>query len=130
MKTPLLAADFLTVPTVGVRILTRRIRHSSSLLTYAYKFLFPFLGLILIFQIIKDIFIGPVQCAWNTKHLLSLGITHVLNVSTIEYTKRTHYFKYYNLDVYNAHDEDIKKFFRITNRFIEEVASHPQKIEI
>lgn len=52
---------------------------------------------------------------------MSLGITHVLNVSCMEDTKREHYFKYYNLAVYDNHDEDIKKFFRITNRFIDEV---------
>lgn len=39
----------------------------------------------------------------------------------MQYTKREHYFKYYSLAVYDNHDEDIKKFFRITNRFIDEV---------
>ena len=56
----------------------------------------------------------------NTKELLRLGITHILDVSCVAYFKRPHYFKYYSLPVYNNHDEDIKKFFRITNRFIEE----------
>jgi len=41
----------------------------------------------------------------------------------MQYTKREHYFKYYSLAVYDNHDEDIKKFFRITNRFIDEVAN-------
>lgn len=38
-------------------------------------------------------------------------------MSSIEYTKRN-YFDYFCLDIYNNHDEDIKKFFRVTNRFI------------
>ena len=39
----------------------------------------------------------------------------------MEYTKRTKYFKYLNIDVHNTSDEDIKKHFRISNRFIREV---------
>jgi protein-tyrosine phosphatase len=41
-----------------------------------------------------------------------------VNVSTHEYTKRSKYFKYLNIDVFDRNDEDIKKHFRITNRFI------------
>lgn len=61
------------------------------------------------------------EAALNTKELLKQGITHILNVSCVEYTKRPQYFKYYNLSIYDNHDEDIKKYFRITNRFIAEV---------
>lgn len=39
----------------------------------------------------------------------------------MEYTKRTKYFKYLNIDVHNTSDEDVKKHFRISNRFIREV---------
>lgn len=39
----------------------------------------------------------------------------------MEYTKRTKYFRYLNIDVHNTSDEDIKKHFRISNRFIREV---------
>lgn len=52
--------------------------------------------------------------------MLRLGITHILDVSSVEYFKRKNYFAYYSLPVYDNHDEDIKKFFRITNRFIDE----------
>ncbi len=38
-----------------------------------------------------------------------------------EYRKRTKYFSYLNIDVYDKSDEDIKKHFRITNRFISDV---------
>ena len=53
--------------------------------------------------------------------MLLKGITHVLNVTALEYKKRTKYFKYLSIDVYDKSDEDIKKHFRITNRFITEV---------
>lgn len=39
----------------------------------------------------------------------------------MEFTKRTKYFKYLDLEVHNIADEDIKKHFRISNRFIREV---------
>ncbi len=72
-------------------------------------------------QITPQIFIGSLESATNTRELLRLGITHVLNVSCVQYTNREQYFKYFNLEVYDNHDEDIKKFFRLTNRFIAEV---------
>jgi hypothetical protein len=53
--------------------------------------------------------------------MLTNGITHVLNVTSQEYTKRTKYFKFLTIDIYDKADEDIKKHFRITNRFIEDV---------
>lgn len=53
--------------------------------------------------------------------MLVKGITHVLNVTALEYRKRTKYFKYLNIDVYDKSDEDIKKHFRISNRFINDV---------
>ena len=57
----------------------------------------------------------------TTKFLLIKGITNILNVTSMEYTKRTKYFKYLNIDIHNTSDEDIKKHFRISNRFIREV---------
>lgn len=56
-----------------------------------------------------------------TKHLLQKAVTNILNLTSMEYTKRTKYFKYLNIDVHNTSDEDIKKHFRISNRFIREV---------
>jgi hypothetical protein len=49
-----------------------------------------------------------------------MGVTHILNLSTKEYMKRKKYFKYLDVQIYDAHDETAKKHFRITNRFIEE----------
>jgi hypothetical protein len=58
------------------------------------------------------------ESALETKQLLGQGITHILNVSSSEYYKRNHYFNYLNIDVYDKNDEDVKKNFRITNRFL------------
>lgn len=56
-----------------------------------------------------------------TKLMLQKAVTNVLNLTSMEYTKRTKYFKYLNIDVHNTSDEDVKKHFRISNRFIREV---------
>ena len=56
--------------------------------------------------------------------MLAKGITHVLIVTATEYKKRTKYFRYLTIDVYDKSDEDIKKHFRITNRFIKDVNNH------
>ena len=63
---------------------------------------------------------GPMQSAFKTKELVETGITHVLNVSCREYSKRDKYFKYLDIHIYDTHTEDSKKHYRITNRFIEE----------
>ena len=49
-----------------------------------------------------------------------MGVTHILNVTCREYTKREKYFKYLDIAIYDTHSEDAKKHFRITNRFIED----------
>ena len=72
-------------------------------------------------KIIENIYLSAFPGSLSAKNLLREGITHVLNVSATEYTKRTNWFQYLNIDVYNNQDEDVKKYFRITNRFISEV---------
>ena len=63
---------------------------------------------------------GPFQAAFKTKELVEKGVTHILNVSCKEYTKRTKYFKYLDVQILDQVGEDAEKFFRITNRFIDE----------
>lgn len=72
---------------------------------------------------------GSLESAINTRELLKLGITHILDVSSVEYYKRVKYFQYNSVPVYNNHDEDIKKFFRITNRFIEEAINNKEPMK-
>ena len=73
-----------------------------------------------LFQVYPGIFMGPFQAAFKTKELVEKGVTHILNVSCKEYTKRTKYFKYLDVQILDQVGEDAEKFFRITNRFIDE----------
>lgn len=52
-------------------------------------------------EVVKGVFLGNFYTALNIKCLLELGVTHVLNLSSQEYSKRTHYFNYMTIDVYN-----------------------------
>ena len=71
-------------------------------------------------EVFDGIFMGPMQSAYKTKDLVNAGVTHVLNVSCKEYTKRSKYLTYLDIHIYDAHNEDAKRHFRITNRFIDE----------
>ena len=66
----------------------------------------------------------------KSKHLLDMGITHILNVTCKEYTKRKHYFKYQNIDLLSNTEEDAKKFFRMSNRFIKKALDAGGKVLI
>lgn len=66
----------------------------------------------------------------KTKHLLDLGITHILNVTCKAYTKRSNYFTYCDIDLRNTTEEDAKKFFRLSNRFIKEALGKGGKVLI
>jgi len=52
--------------------------------------------------------------------LIDKGVSHILNVSCKEYTKRNKYFKYLDINCVDEVGEIAQKYFRITNRFIEE----------
>jgi len=81
-------------------------------------------------EIVPGVLMGRFFTSLNVKKLLEIRVTHVLNVSSQEYTKRTDYFIYKNIDVYDNQDEDIKKHFRRTNRFILEALECGGKILI
>ena len=63
---------------------------------------------------------GPYQAAFKTQDLIEKGVTHILNASCKEYTKRSKYFKYLDIPVQDDVGENGQKYFRITNRFIDE----------
>ena len=63
---------------------------------------------------------GPYQAAFKTQDLIDKGVTHILNVSCKEYTKRQKYFKYQDVNIQDEVGENSSKFYRITNRFIDE----------
>lgn len=73
-----------------------------------------------LFEVYPGIVMGPYQAAFKTKQLIEMGVTHILNVTCREYTRREKYFKYLDINLYDTHSEDAKKHFRITNRFIDE----------
>ena len=73
-----------------------------------------------IFEVYPGIYMGPYQSAFKTQELIEKGITHILNVSCKEYTKRQKYFKYLDVFVQDEVGENAQKYFRITNRFVDE----------
>ena len=75
-------------------------------------------------EIIDNIYCGPIECAYKTKELLHLKIKYILNVSCITYRKRIKYFKYYDIYINDNNTENAIKFFKITNRFIEEAVNN------
>jgi protein-tyrosine phosphatase len=79
-------------------------------------------------QVYREIYISTLHQSLITQNLLKLGITHIMNLTAMEFTKREKYFKYLTLDVYDTHDEDIKKHFRISNRFISDALNSGGKI--
>jgi len=70
---------------------------------------------------------GPFQSSFKTAELLDAGVTHILNVSCKEYTKRS-YFEYLDIQILDTHSEDAKKHFRITNRFIKKARDSGGKV--
>ena len=79
-------------------------------------------------EVYKGIIMGPYQASFKTGDLINEGVTHILNVSCKAYTQRTKYFKYLNLELYDETQEDARKYFRITNRFINEALNGGGKI--
>ncbi len=79
-------------------------------------------------ELTNFIYAGPIECAFKTRELLSLEIAYILNVSCTEYNKRTKYFNYFDIYIYDNHTENAIKFFKITNRFIDDAISKGKKI--
>lgn len=79
---------------------------------------------------INGLYFGNFVSGLKTKHLLDSGITHVLNVTCKAYTKRSKYFTYCDIDLRNTTEQDAKKFFRLSNRFIKEALGKGGKVLI
>jgi len=71
---------------------------------------------------------GPYQAGFKTKELIEVGVTHILNVTCKEYMHRRKYFKFLDVHIQDTHNEDTKKHFRITNRFIDEARTGQGKV--
>ena len=82
----------------------------------------------MLIEVYNGIFMGPFQSGFKTAELIQAGVTHVLNVTCKAYTKREKFFKYLDLHINDEVQEDAKKYFRITNRFINEALRSGGKI--
>lgn len=79
-------------------------------------------------EIIKDkLYAGPIEVAYKTKYLLSMNVSHILNLSCMEYHKRK-FFKYFDIFINDTHTENAIKFFKITNRFISKAIDDDKKV--
>lgn len=83
---------------------------------------------ITLFEVYRGIYMGPFQAGFKTGELIEAGVTHILNVTCKAYSKRDRYFKYLDLQIYDEPQENVKKYFRITNRFINEALNSGGKI--
>lgn len=81
-------------------------------------------------EVIDNIFVGPLEAVLKTKELLFLKIKYILNLSCVSYNKRNKYFKYYDIFINDNHTENAIKYFKITNRFIEDAVNSGEKILI
>ena len=50
-----------------------------------------------LFEVYPGILMGPYQAAFKTKQLIEMGVTHIVNATCREYTKREKYFKYLDI---------------------------------
>ena len=81
-------------------------------------------------EVIENIFVGPLEAALKTKELLFLKIKYILNLSCVSYNKRNKYFKYYDIFMNDNHTENAIKYFKITNRFIEDAVNSGERVLI
>lgn len=81
-------------------------------------------------EVIQNVFVGPIESAFKVKQLLDMKITYILNLSCTEYKKRIKYFKYLDIFINDNHTENAIKFFKITNRFIDEAVKTDKRILI
>jgi hypothetical protein len=74
-------------------------------------------------QMMENIYVGPIESVFKTKQLLGFKINCILNVSCTEYNKRK-YFKCLDVYINDNHTENAIKFFKVTNRFIDEAVKN------
>jgi hypothetical protein len=80
-------------------------------------------------EIGDQIIVGPIETVYKTKELIKFKVSHILNVSCSAYNQRK-YFKYLNIFVADNHTENAIKFFKITNRFIDQAIIKGERVLI
>ena len=81
-------------------------------------------------EIDENIYVGPLEAVLKIKELLFLKIKYILNLSCVSYNKRIKYFKYYDIFINDNHTENAIKYFKITNRFIDDAVNSGGKMLI
>ena len=81
-------------------------------------------------QIDENIYVGPLEAVFKTRELIFLKIKYILNLSCVSYNKRIKYFNYYDIFINDNHTENAIKYFKITNRFIDDAVNSGNKILI
>ena len=81
-------------------------------------------------EVIEGLYVGPIEAAFKLKELIKLNISHVINVSCTEYNRRINYFKYLDIYISEGHAENSIKFFKVTNRFIDEAFENGKAVFI
>jgi len=75
------------------------------------------------------LFLGSLQGAKDKTALKKFGITHIINISSINDTNfYENEFKYLNIDIKDSHEEDIKRFFPTLVQYIESAKDQQGKI--
>ena len=68
--------------------------------------------------IVNELYLGDMNHSQNEKLLLSLGITHIVNVTMFK-NWFPNKFKYLNIKVYDSSNEEIDKYFEQVIQFID-----------
>ena len=79
-------------------------------------------------QITPNIFLGNQNASHNKKHLLELGITHIIRVGKYLEDHYKDTFKYLSIDILDTSEEKIYGYFHIVYKFIEECISTNGKV--
>eukprot|EP01087_Luapelamoeba_hula_P024454 TRINITY_DN9312_c0_g1_i1.p1 TRINITY_DN9312_c0_g1~~TRINITY_DN9312_c0_g1_i1.p1 ORF type:complete len:198 (-),score=12.62 TRINITY_DN9312_c0_g1_i1:61-654(-) len=74
-------------------------------------------------QITPDVYLGPIETAYDTDRLKSSGITHILDVSNEDYFQRPEVMQYMSIEVVDAEWYDVTQHFEATNAFISSAVS-------
>lgn len=68
-------------------------------------------------EVVQNLFVGPIECAFRDSELVQLGIGAVVNASFSKYEYRKQ-FRYLTIDLLDSPDTNIAKHFSSSNSFI------------
>eukprot|EP01083_Nonionella_stella_P240934 841785_1 len=83
-----------------------------------------------IFEIIPGLFVGPVHGAYKHAYLKDKNIKKILNISNEKYYKNEKWFEYLQIDIEDAIASQIIKYFKTTNKFIDDALSSQQGVYV